>query len=148
MPLYDYRCANGHRFERNVPLADDTTQACPGCGTVCAKVPSRVALGGTAGTGRPMEAMPQTWRGTYNGNREYVTQLRREWDTRRRLEDKHPELQGDRRPILAHEGRFEHAPLRAGDPLVGPSVPHSHPHPHSHAHPHSPSGTGGDQRHS
>jgi len=27
------------------------------------------------------------------------------------------ELAGDRRPIVAHEGRFEHAPLRAGDPL-------------------------------
>jgi hypothetical protein len=40
-------------------------------------------------------------------------------DARRDLEARHPELAGDRRPVLAHEGRFEHAPLRAGDPLPG-----------------------------
>jgi hypothetical protein len=40
-------------------------------------------------------------------------------DARRDLEARHPELAGDRRPVLAHEGRFEHAPLRAGDPPPG-----------------------------
>jgi len=133
MPLYDYRCDEGHRFERNISLTDDEVQYCPGCGIPSAKIPSRVALGGTAGTGRSMEQMPQTWRGTYDANREYVTELRREWDHRQRLEDKHPELQSDRRPILAHEGRFENAPLRAGDPLLGPSTV-SAGHAHSHAH--------------
>ena len=66
--------------------------------------------------------MPQTWRGTYDGNREYVTALRRTADRRRALEDRHPELAGDWRPVLAHEGRFEAEPLRAGDD------PHSHGH--------------------
>lgn len=146
MPMYDYRCADGHRFERNVALNDENVQPCPGCGRAGTKVPSRVALGGTADVGRSMEQMPQTWRGTYGANREYVTGLRREWDGRQRLEDKHPELQGDRRPILAHEGRFENAPLRKGDPLPGPSSPataHSHGHSHGpgHTHSHGPART-------
>ncbi|GLY17448.1 hypothetical protein Kisp01_44620 [Kineosporia sp. NBRC 101677] len=129
MPIYDYRCACGCRFERLVPTPSVTGQPCPACPDTAVKVPSRVALGGRADPGRPMELMPQTWRGTQDGNREYIGELRREWETRRRLEDKHPELQGDRRPVLAHEGRFEKSPLRAGDPM-----PHSHPHSHSHSH--------------
>ena len=133
MPIYDYRCAAGHYYEASVAMTDPAAPPCP-CGASGVKVPSRVALGGVADVGRPMELMPQTWRGTYDGNREYLGQLRREWDTRRRLEDKHPELQGDRRPIIAHEGRFERAPLRAGDPIPPPTTgaPHSHPHPHPH----------------
>jgi hypothetical protein len=67
----------------------------------------------------PPERMPQTWKGTYRGDRDYVTHLRRVADARRDLEARHPELAGDRRPVLAHEGRFEHAPLRAGDPPPG-----------------------------
>jgi hypothetical protein len=65
----------------------------------------------------PPERMPQTWKGTYRGDRDYVTHLRRVADARRDLEARHPELAGDRRPVLAHEGRFEQAPLRAGDPV-------------------------------
>lgn len=145
MPMYDFRCGTGHRFERIVPLTDGGAQNCPACGADSVKLPSPVGLGGTADVGRSMEQMPQTWKGTYNANREHVTQLRREWETRQRLEDKHPELQGDRRPILAHEGRFENAPLRAGDPLVGSSTPGSagHAHPHRHSHGHSHGGTHG-----
>jgi hypothetical protein len=52
--------------------------------------------------------------------------LRRTAERRRALEDRHPELAGDRRPVLAHEGRFESAPLRAGDPI--PPLPHGHSH--------------------
>ena len=63
--------------------------------------------------------MPQTWRGTRNGDREYVTHLQRQWDRRQRLEAKHPEIADDQRPILAHEGRYHDAPLRAGDPVLG-----------------------------
>lgn len=33
MPLYEYQCARGHRFERQVPLAQfDYAQPCPQCG--------------------------------------------------------------------------------------------------------------------
>jgi hypothetical protein len=60
--------------------------------------------------------MPQTWKGTHRGDRDYVTLLRRTADARRDLEARNPELAGDRRPVLAHEGRFEGSPLRAGDP--------------------------------
>ena len=33
-----------------------------------------------------------------------------------KLEDKYPELRGDQRPVLAHEGQYHDHPLRAGDP--------------------------------
>ena len=118
MPIYQLRCASGHSFEviqsLHAPLP-----ACPHCGAETAKVPSAFGFRGQAARSLPPppEAMPQTWRGTYEGNREYVTGLRRTAERRKALEERHPELAGDRRPILAHEGRFEAAPLRAGDPV-------------------------------
>ncbi len=141
MPLYDYRCPQGHIFEQMVPMAAAERQACPACGQASAKIPSRVSLGGQASAGLAAEQMPQTWRGTYEGNPEYVGQLRRQWEARQKLEDKYEELRGDRRPILAHEGRYHGAPLRVGDPVPGaaPAEPaaggHSHgPAPHGHSH--------------
>jgi putative FmdB family regulatory protein len=127
MPLYDYRCPQGHFFEQMAPIAARERQDCPACGQTGEKVPSRVSLGGQASPGLSMEQMPQTWRGTYEGNPEYVGQLRRQWETRQKLEDKYGELRGDRRPVLAHEGRYQGAPLRAGDPIPG-----THTHGHSH----------------
>jgi putative FmdB family regulatory protein len=120
VPLYDYCCPQGHLFEQMAPIADRARQACPACGQVGDKVPSRIALGGQASPGRSAEMMPQTWRGTYEGNPEYTGQLRREWSARQKLEDKHPELRGDQRPVLAHEGRYHAKPLRAGDPPADP----------------------------
>ncbi|WP_231446522.1 hypothetical protein [Brevibacterium zhoupengii] len=38
-------------------------------------------------------------------------------EKREKLEEKYPELGGDRRPILAHEGIFNGRPLRAGDDI-------------------------------
>jgi putative FmdB family regulatory protein len=122
MPLYDYRCPGGHYFERMASMTSGDEQDCPACGAAAAKVPSRISLGGQASPGPGKEQMPQTWRGTYEGNPEYVGQLRRQWEGRRKLEEKYPELKGDQRPILAHEGRYHDHPLRAGDP-----VPHPHP---------------------
>jgi hypothetical protein len=103
--------------------------------------------------------MPQTWKGTYDGNREYVTSLQRQWERRQRLEDRYPELAGDRRPIVAHEGPYSAVPLRAGDPGVSRtdgasaepaggsgfvagssgtgSVGEGHHHAHPHGHPHT-----------
>jgi putative FmdB family regulatory protein len=115
MPLYDYRCPGGHYFERMVPMTSGDEQDCPACGVAAVKVPSRVSLGGQADAGPGKEQMPQTWRGTYEGNPEYVGQLRRQWEGRQKLEDKYPELKGDQRPILAHEGKYHDHPLRAGD---------------------------------
>ena len=96
---------------------------CPACGQVSDKIPSRVSLAGRADPGPAMEQMPQTWRGTYEGNPEYLGQLRRQWNARSKLEEKHPELRGDRRPVLAHEGRYHARPLRAGDPPAEPGQP-------------------------
>jgi putative FmdB family regulatory protein len=135
MAIYDLRCSSGHRFEVIQPFSADLPP-CPSCGAVTAKLPARFGIGGAglASLPPPAERMPQTWRGTYNGDREYVTSLQRTAEARQRLEDKHPELAGDRRPIVAHEGRYEQAPLRWGDPA--PTAAAAHPHPHPHPHPH------------
>ena len=130
MPIYVYKCACGVRFEHLAPFGADAP-GCPACGGETRKIPAGSSLGGRAGAGLAKEQMPQTWRGTYGGDREYVTGLQRQWERRQRLEEKHPELAGDQRPIIAHEGRYHAAPLRAGDPLVG----HGHGHGgHGHGH--------------
>jgi putative FmdB family regulatory protein len=125
--IYELRCREGHRFEViqsfTAPLPD-----CRECGAATDKVPSRFAVTGRAATPPPAEMMPQTWRGTYNADREYVTGLRRAAEARRDLEERYPELAGDRRPIIAHEGRYENAPLRAGDrPPIGDIPGHGRP---------------------
>lgn len=44
MPLYDFSCVEGHRFERMVPLRDfDAPQACP-CGSAARRVLSAPRL--------------------------------------------------------------------------------------------------------
>ena len=139
MPCYDYVCACGTSFEHTAAISAPAP-GCPHCGGPTRRRVTGFAIGGRASAGRSAEEMPQTWRGTYNGDRDYVTELRREWDTRQALEEKYPELAGDRRPIVAHEGPYEHNPLRAGDPL-GPrppsgdhhtTPPHTHPGGHTH----------------
>ena len=124
MPIYQLRCGQGHSFEA-IQSFRASLPVCPECGGETAKVPSVFGISGRAARSLPPppEAMPQTWRGTYEGNREYVTQLRRTAEQRRALEDRHPDLAGDRRPVLAHEGRFESTPLRAGDPIPVPPGP-------------------------
>jgi putative FmdB family regulatory protein len=119
VPTYDYRCPDGHGFERLVPISAGDAQPCPACGLTSPKVPSTVSIGGRASAGPSREQMPQTWKGTGGADREYVGHLRRQWDSRQRLEEKYPELQGDRRPVIAHEGRYHDAPLRAGDVTPG-----------------------------
>lgn len=150
MPLYDYRCPAGHFFEQLMPMASGDRVDCPACGAASAKTPSRVAIGGRADPGRSMEEMPQTWRGTHNGDPEYLGRLRRQWSAREKLEETYGELRGDRRPILAHEGQYQAKPLRAGDePGAGPgsgsaagtapghgSGGHGHGHGHGHSHEH------------
>jgi putative FmdB family regulatory protein len=124
MPIYELVCDEGHPSETlrafGAPLPD-----CPECGAATHKRPSSFGVGGAASLPPAPAAMPQTWRGTHNADREYVTSLRRTAEARQKLEAKHPELAGDRRPVIAHEGPFEKAPLRAGDP-----VPKAHGHPH------------------
>jgi putative FmdB family regulatory protein len=115
MPIYVYRCGCGLRFERLVGL-DTPAPECPRCADEMHKVPAGFSLGGQADAGLSRDHMPQTWRGVYHGDREYVSQVQRQWDRRQQLEAKYPELAGDTRPILAHEGCYHKAPLRVGDP--------------------------------
>ena len=81
-------------------------------------MPAGFSLGGQADPGLSKNEMPQTWRGVYDGSPEYVDRMRRTWEQRQKLEERHPEIAGDQRPILAHEGRYEKAPLRLGDPVL------------------------------
>lgn len=130
MPIYQLRCAGGHNFEV-IQSFTASLPVCPDCGGPTAKVPSVFGISGQAARSLPPgpESMPQTWRGTYGGNRDYVASLRRTADRRRELEERCPELAGDSRPVLAHEGSYARTPLRAGDPdqvtfaTVRPSLP-------------------------
>jgi putative FmdB family regulatory protein len=119
VPIYELTCEDGHRSEA-LQASTAPLPACPACGGATRKLPSGFGVAGAAAVPPPPERMPQTWKGTYRGDREYVTKLRRMADARRDLEARNPELAGDRRPVLAHEGRFEGAPLRAGDPPPAP----------------------------
>jgi putative FmdB family regulatory protein len=131
VPIYVYACAGqpcGLRFERLAGF-DDAAPGCPACGGETRKVPTAVGLSGRADPGLARDAMPQTWRGVHEGDREYVTGMQRRWERRQKLEEHHPELAGDQRPILAHEGRYSAAPLRLGDPA--PTAGHGHGHGHA-----------------
>ncbi|GGL38942.1 zinc ribbon domain-containing protein [Phycicoccus endophyticus] len=139
MPTYLISCPERHRHEVLQPMAAPLPP-CPSCGGATHRVPAAVGLSGIAGLPPRPEQMPQTWRGTHEGNREYLGELRRTAEARRRVEERHPEVAGDTRPIIAHEGRYEGAPLRAGEP-VGHG--HTHGHTHGHGHSHGHGGAGG-----
>lgn len=139
MPLYELKCAEGHRTEVTQSFYDEIP-LCPQCDAPMTKVLSYFAIQGKATLPAASGAMPQTWRGTYDGNREYITKLRHEADARQKIEERYPELAGDRRPILAHEGRFASEPLRAGDSVIPARIQGSHTHgngsgsTHGHSH--------------
>jgi putative FmdB family regulatory protein len=156
VPIYEYCCDCGATAEVLVALGAPAPP-CPACGAETRKAVSRFALSGRADAGLSQSRMPQTWKGTYGGNPEYTTILQRQWEQRRRLEDRNPELAGDRRPIVAHEGRYSAIPLRAGEPgdssmagapavgagdsekgIVGRGHHHAHSHGHLHTHPTRP----------
>lgn len=117
MIIYDYRCTAGHRFEAAVESMRSDNPACD-CGATTSRLISRANIGGQASAGHSRDAMPNTWRGIGNGNRDAVKLWHDRMTKREKLEEKYPELAGDRRPVLAHEGAFAAAPLRAGDTLA------------------------------
>ncbi|BCW86256.1 hypothetical protein NicSoilE8_39290 [Arthrobacter sp. NicSoilE8] len=119
MILYDVKCAEGHRFEAALKSMFDDTPPCHECGAPTGKIPAAIRLSGTANAGPSRDQMPNTWHGIRRGDPEMVRGWHRLMSKRGKLEEKYPELAGDRRPVLAHEGIFENAPLRAGDPLAG-----------------------------
>ncbi|WP_181028670.1 zinc ribbon domain-containing protein [Pseudoclavibacter sp. RFBA6] len=121
MILYDFRCQEGHRFEAGIESMLADNPVCPGCGTPTSRVPSAVRIGGAADAGPSRAEMPHSWQGIDRGRPEAVAHWRSKIEKREKLEAKYPELAGDRRPILAHEGIFQGRPLRAGDD-IGASV--------------------------
>lgn len=146
MPIYEYACGCGYRFERLARIADADAPppACPACGTAdCRRVPSVAALLGRAAVPPGRDAAPRSWEQTNHGDRDTIRHWQRNLEQRGKLEEKYPELAGDNRAVLAHEGRYAASPLRAGDPAVPgspgspPADPHGHHHPHGHAHPHT-----------
>ena len=44
MPIYEYRCSNGHRFEVLQKIADEPITACEECGAPAARVLHPVAI--------------------------------------------------------------------------------------------------------
>jgi putative FmdB family regulatory protein len=130
MPIYEYECGCGHRFEKLVSSPASPDPACPACGGVPRRrLPSSVALLGRATLPPGRDKAPRSWEETNGGDRETVLHWQRTLEQRQKIEEKHPELAGDSRPVLAHEGPYAAEPLRAGQ---------THPHPHAHLHPHPP----------
>lgn len=117
MIIYDFKCADNHRFEGVLDSMHDANPACA-CGAQTRRMPSRLNISGRASAGPSREDMPNTWYGTRQGNAELLRKWHSDMTKREKLEEKYPELAGDRRPVLAHEGSFESQPLRAGDAMV------------------------------
>ena len=44
MPIYEYRCRNGHQFEVSQSMSDDPVSACPECGAAVERVFHPVAV--------------------------------------------------------------------------------------------------------
>lgn len=117
MIIYDFKCQQGHRFEAVVESMTSPNPDCRSCSSHSERVPSRVRIGNAASAGASREDMPKSWTGIAGGHPEAVSHWRTKMEKRERLEEKYPELGGDRRPILAHEGIFNGRPLRAGDDI-------------------------------
>jgi hypothetical protein len=116
MIIYDYGCAQGHVFEAAVPSMAAPDPTCPVCASPTRRRPSRVNTTG-ASAGVPREELPRSWRAVGNGDPEAIRHWHRLAASREKLEEKHPDLAGDRRPVLAHEGLFAKRPLRAGEDI-------------------------------
>lgn len=116
MPLYEYSCPCGARFEKMVPFADADSPSltCPACGAAGGRrLLSSAALLGRAAAPPGREAAPRSWEETNGGDRDTILRWQRTLERRRKLEEKYPELSGDTRPVLAHEGPYAAEPLRA-----------------------------------
>lgn len=111
MPLFDYICGCGTRFEDLVKSWQSPNPACPECGGDTTRAPSSVALLGSARPPLDDTNAPTSWRGTGNGDREYIANWRRTLEQRKEFEARHPEHTTKREAIAAHEGAFERKPL-------------------------------------
>jgi len=114
--LYDFKCQQGHRFEALLASSSDDGPQCE-CGSEARRMPSAIRLSGRASAGTSREQMPRSWQGINKGDPETVKHWHTQMAQREKLEEKYPELGGDRRPVLAHEGIFASNPLRLGDDI-------------------------------
>lgn len=121
MILHDFKCEEAHRFEAGIASMHADNPDCPACGSPTTRLLTTVKVGGTASAGASREEMPKSWTGMGSGHPDAVSHWRKKMVHREKLEEKYPELGGDRRPVLAHEGIFRGRPLRAGDD-IGASV--------------------------
>lgn len=118
MIFHHYRCPScDTQFEHALPHMNAAAPSCPSCDAEVKKMFRKVNIGGRADTGPSRDEMPKSWRALGGGNKDVIAGWREQAIARDRLESRHPELAGDRRPVLAHEGIFANSPLRAGDPL-------------------------------
>ena len=142
MPIYDYACSCGHRFEMLAKTVDAPAPACPACGGVPRRRPaSRVALIGRATLPPGRDQAPKSWEQANGGDRETILHWQRTLEQRQKIEEKYPELAADSRPVLAHEGPYAAEPLRAGPQDQAP--PHGHAPTHGHPHTAQPSPAAG-----
>lgn len=145
MILYDFQCASRHRFSGSLSSMFDDNPECPECGAATHRIPANPRMGGRADAGPSREEMPRSWQGIHGGDPEAVAHWRQKITKREKLEEKYPELAGDRRPVLAHEGMFSHKPLRAGDDIAA-SVKEAAASPHAHSHTHTIKGADREEK--
>jgi putative FmdB family regulatory protein len=111
MPMYDFVCTCGARFEMLVSSWSSPAPDCPLCGMTTSRRPPAPAMLGGARPPTAMSAAPHSWEGVGRGDRETITRWRREMDRRQEFEARHPEHAEHREAIAAHEGVFERRPL-------------------------------------
>jgi hypothetical protein len=125
MILIDFECPAKHRFEAGIESMFSDNPPCPECSGPTWRRPAAIRLGKSADAGPSREQMPHSWNGIDRGRADSVRYWREKMEKREKLEEKYPELGGDRRPVLAHEGIFAGRPLRVGDDIgaaVGEAV--------------------------
>jgi putative FmdB family regulatory protein len=120
VPIYEYACGCGERFEVLARIGAPAP-ACPACGGRPTRRPSAATLSGRARPGPGPQQAPRTWEQTHGGDRETILHWQRTLERRAKLDERYPELAAPKTPVLAHEGPYAHAPLHAD----------THPHPPS-----------------
>jgi putative FmdB family regulatory protein len=111
MPLFDYACDCGARFEAFVTSWRCEHPACPGCGGATRRLPSRTRLIGRAQPPPGDARAPRSWDGTGGGDRETIAHWQRTLERRRTFEEANPEHATRRDAVAAHEGAFRDRPL-------------------------------------
>lgn len=94
-----------------VPSWSSPAPECPDCGAVTSRRPPSPAVVGGAKPPTAMSAAPTSWEGVGRGDRETITQWRREMNQRQEFESRNSEHAEHRDAIAAHEGVFERKPL-------------------------------------